>query len=287
MANENEETSAWVTMTDENEDGIYEALVPEGTWTGMTFTRQDVAVAEPSIDAALAKTATLTYDGVNNQYNITGSNDDGTYAGEWTVYVEPVEPEPVEIQYVDLGLSVNWASMNVGASAPEDYGYYVGWGELEEKDWYSWSYYTHGLKNSLTKYYKSDKLTTLEADDDIASVIYGENWRIPTKAEWQELIDNCTIDYSAQENGVNGLRFTSNIPGYESASIFIPVGGRKQDDGILNEGSFGLYWTSECVSTFNLYYNAFYAELSILGDAGTANAERFYGHNVRAVKIKE
>lgn len=194
-------------------------------------------------------------------------------------------PECVEI--VDLGLSVNWASVNLGATIPEEPGYLVSWGELEEKDWYSWSYYTHGTKNSLTKYCKTDKLNTLESIDDIATVTFGESWRMPTKSEWQELIDNCTIDYTSQENGVNGLRFTSNVAGYENATIFIPVGGKKQDDGITNEGAYGHYWTSECVSSFGMYYNAFVAELSVLGSVSTANIERCYGCNVRAVIAKE
>ena len=285
--NANNDTNAWATFANPDANGVVNTTIPEGEWSGLIFVRMNPETSTPSWDFQWGQTADLFLDATNNQFNITGWGDDGKATGDWSIYTEPIV-EPAAPEYVDLGLSVNWVSCNVGANSPEEYGYYLGWGELEEKEWYSWSYYTHGTsKTSLTKYCKSDKIKMLEAVDDIATSTYGEGYRIPTKAEWQELFDNCTADYSAQENGVNGIRFTSNIDGYTDKSIFIPVGGKKQDDGVLNQGSYGFYWTSECVSSFSMYYNAFYAELSILGSAGTANVERFYGHNVRAVKAKE
>ena len=81
-------------------------------------------------------------------------------------------PDYVEI--IDLGLSVNWASVNLGAALPEEPGYLIAWGELEEKDWYSWSYYKFGdSKSTLTKYTVADGLNTLQPQDDAAAMLWG------------------------------------------------------------------------------------------------------------------
>ena len=113
---------------------------------------------------------------------------------------------------IDLGLSVKWASCNVGATAPEEYGGYYAWGETEEKSDYNWITYKHcngSNETTMTKYCTDssygtvDNKTTLEQEDDVATVKWGGNWRIPTREELQELIDKCTWTWTTY-NEVNG-----------------------------------------------------------------------------------
>ena len=135
--------------------------------------------------------------------------------------------------YVDLGLSVKWATCNVGAYKPEGYGDLYAWGELEPKESYTWENYRFGagdelpFKRKLSKYNTDrnrgvvDNKTTLDLVDDVANVRWGGSWRMPTLEEWTELRQNCTWTVDSI-NGVKGLRATSNKPGYTDRSIFLP-----------------------------------------------------------------
>ena len=150
-------------------------------------------------------------------------------------------------EYVDLGLSVKWATMNVGASKPEAYGNYFAWGEISTKSIYDWSTYKYydTLSSQLTKYYDNDKygnngLTTLELSDDAAHVNWGGSWRMPTDAEWLELIYYCTCKWTTQ-NGVYGCEVTSRINGN---SIFLPAAGYRYNSSLNEAGSHGFYWSS-------------------------------------------
>ncbi|MBP3353854.1 MAG: DUF1566 domain-containing protein [Bacteroidales bacterium] len=105
-------------------------------------------------------------------------------------------------EYVDLGLSVKWATCNVGASSPEDTGYYFAWGETSPKSTYDWSTYKYcnGTNKTLTKYCTDsyygtvDNKTELDLSDDAAHVNWGGNWRMPTHKEFLELIENCSYE---------------------------------------------------------------------------------------------
>ena len=133
-----------------------------------------------------------------------------------------------EHEWVDLGLSVKWATCNVGASSPSEYGGYYAWGETEEKTEYSWETYKwcKGDYNSMTKYCTNSKYgtvdnkTTLELEDDVARVKWGGSWRMPTSSEIDELIKGCTWKWTTQ-NGVNGYKVT----GANGNSIFLPAAG--------------------------------------------------------------
>lgn len=155
--------------------------------------------------------------------------------------------------FVDLGLSVLWATCNIGASNPEDFGDYYAWGETETKTEYSYTNYkwSKGSGYSLTKYCNdssygnnnySDTKTTLDPDDDVAHVKWGGNWRMPSHAEIEELIKNCTVE-DVKVNGVEGIRFTSNIPGYTGRSVFLPGAGRRIDDGVYGVGNLVYYFS--------------------------------------------
>lgn len=202
-------------------------------------------------------------------------------------------PECVEI--VDLGLSVNWASVNLGATLPEEPGYLVSWGETEEKDWYSWSYYKFGTsKSALTKYTTTDELSVLQSEDDAATMLWGGDWRIPSREEWQELIDNCEIDYAATENGYPGVRLTSKVAGFEGKSIFLAAAGWIQDEYHMSDVMLSSYWTNKCCifpGEMSLPDFAFAAEFWREGEYANkvylSGVYRYQGRPIRAVVPKE
>lgn len=153
-----------------------------------------------------------------------------------------------EHEYVDLGLSVKWATCNVGAANPEEVGGLFAWGETEPKSDYSYSTYKfskNGSKGSYTKYSDNDNKTVLDPEDDVAHVKWGSNWRMPTWEEMQELIRECTWTWT-EVKGIEGFRFTSKKAGYEDRSIFLPV-NQYSDEAAIAEGmypAYGAYWSS-------------------------------------------
>lgn len=154
----------------------------------------------------------------------------------------PVEPDdsedtedfPIEdngYDYVDMGLSVMWASYNVGAESPEEFGDYVAWGELKQRSYYE-----------DTKYEYKENPPTLPLKDDLANVKWGGNWRMPTRYEAEELIDTTKCKWSwTTQNGVNGYRIVSKIT---NNFIFIPATGFLSHDYCEDDGVSGFYWTS-------------------------------------------
>ena len=167
-------------------------------------------------------------------------------------------------EYVDLGLSVKWATCNVGANKPEEYGDYFAWGETQPKSNYDWSTYKwyNGDNDYLTKYcYDSlsgivDNKTVLDLSDDAARANWGGSWRMPTTEEQQELISNCTWTWTTQ-SGVNGYKVTSDKNG---TSIFLPVAGYRDFSSLYLAGSFGHYWSSSLDtdnsnSAYGLHFN--------------------------------
>lgn len=155
-------------------------------------------------------------------------------------------------EYVDLGLPSGtlWATCNVGANAPEEYGDYFTWGEVRPKTVYNWSTYQHcyGSVTTLIKYcchdifgynYFTDGLKILLSEDDAATANWGNDWRMPTKEEWEELKNNSTIIWTTR-NGVNGWRFTA----MNGNMLFLPAAGYRDDSNLEIVGSFGVYWSS-------------------------------------------
>ena len=132
-------------------------------------------------------------------------------------------------QYVDLGLSVKWATCNVGTTKPEGYGDYFAWGETRSKSYYNGSSYT---------YY--DNPTTLPLSADAARANWGGKWRMPTIDEFEELRNNCTWKWTTQ-NGVNGYKVTSNSNGNY---IFLPAAGYRDLGSLYGAGDYGYYWSS-------------------------------------------
>lgn len=154
--------------------------------------------------------------------------------------------------YVDLGLSVKWATCNVGANNPEEYGNHYAWGEIIPKNIYNWETYKwcNGTDKSLIKYSINstygtvDNKTVLEPEDDVAAVNWGGAWRIPTNDEWTELRTKCTWTWTTR-NGVKDYMVKSNINGN---SIFLPAAGYRARVDLYDAGYYGGYWSSSLYS---------------------------------------
>ncbi len=185
-------------------------------------------------------------------------------------------------KYVDLGLSVKWATCNVGANSPEGYGNYYAWGETATKETYNWSTYfdSNDKGNTFTKYNDNAGKTILDPEDDAAHVNWGSSWRMPTEAEWQELEDNCTWTWT-KLNGVNGCKVTSKKAGYTDKFIFLPVAGNRFDSDLYNVGSLGLYWSSSLNEDGSRY--VWYLYFNSGGHALSNYGGREYGQSVRPV----
>ena len=195
-------------------------------------------------------------------------------------------------QFVDLGLpsGLKWAKCNVGAKKETDYGYYFQWGDIvnKRKSNRGWKRYKHckGTKETMTKYCRyllhgtvTDK-TILDPEDDAATQIMGEGWRMPTQSEFQEFLSNTNKEWT-QVNGVNGYKFTSIKEGYQNNSIFIPAAGYCSNGSVSNVGSLGHVWssslgTSDPCGAWSLYFNS--------GNCGMGNNYRYYGRSVRGVR---
>ena len=153
------------------------------------------------------------------------------------------EQEVTAGELVDLGLSVKWASCNIGAERPEDVGYYYGWGEKRDgKKEFNWETYWHtndATSAGITKYNNADGRKYLDWEDDVVHVKKKGNWRMPTIEEWEELRNNCDWEETTL-NGIRGYRITSRT---NSNSIFLPIGGYIKDEQ-LHDGMRARYWSS-------------------------------------------
>ena len=175
-----------------------------------------------------------------------------------------VQVKILKYEAVDLGLSVKWASCNVGAEKPEEYGDYFAWGEVKPKEYYDWSTYKYcrGTGETMTKYCTQsgygivDNNTMLDPEDDVATVNWGGAWRMPTKAEQDELRNNCTWTLTTQ-NGVKGYK----VVGPNGNSIFLPAAGYVDGGTLYIAGSYGYYWSSSLDSgspdsAYRVYFNS-------------------------------
>ena len=209
-----------------------------------------------------------------------------------TVTIEVVDSPNESPEYVDLGLSVKWATCNIGATKPEEYGDYFAWGEVSPKDSFSeenhkwirtwWhetedgscpipGYHSH---TEFTKYHINvDGKTILDKEDDAAVVNWGENWRMPTWDETKELLDKCIWEMTSQ-NGVSGFKVT----GTNGNSIFLPA------DFSFGSQSGYSYWTSTVDYKYNAYQHAIMLYLDDDGDAYWEIGGRYDGKMVRPVK---
>ena len=186
-------------------------------------------------------------------------------------------------EVVDLGLSVKWATCNVGAENPEDAGDFFSWGETSPKD----IYYSTTDKycscpdgetscydeSHYTKYNSTDGKTVLDPEDDAATVNWGSGFRMPTREEFLELINKCTWTWDSSHMGYL-------VAGSNGNSIFLPASGYRNGSGLYYQGSYGFYWSSTLGScsryyAYYLYFGSSYHYVSY--------GSRCYGFPVRPV----
>ncbi len=220
---------------------------------------------------------------------------DYLYVVENGVFTKHTRQQFSEHDYVDLGLPSRtlWATCNIGANSPEDYGDYFAWGETEAKSTYDWSTYKwcKGSYTTMTKYctnsdygyngFKDDK-AELDLEDDAAYVNWGPEWRMPSKAQFDELINsNYTTTTWTTQNGVYGRLITSKSNGN---SIFLPAAGYRYNDYFNDAGSSGGYWSRTLYENgpdyeWRLYFGSYSITTGYYG--------RYRGLSVRPVRASE
>lgn len=191
--------------------------------------------------------------------------------------------------YVDLGLPSGtlWATCNVGAEGPEDYGDYYAWGETtgykSGKTKFNWSTYKYcrGSNTSITKYCTDSAYGTIDGYlellplDDAATMNWGSEWRLPSKDQQEELRKKCTWTWTTK-NGINGYFIKSKN---NQNSIFLPAAGYYSETSIKEENSHGSYWSSSLSSGFGGAYGLRFDSNSI----NTGSSGRCYGRTIRPV----
>ena len=186
----------------------------------------------------------------------------------------------IEYEYVDLGLSsgLKWATCNVGATSPEQAGLYFAWGETTG---YTAEQVTSGVRAFSKDVYNAGPAASISAnltlEQDAAHVNMGGNWRMPTKEEYRELIDNCTDTWTDDYNGtgIRGRIFTSKVNG---KSVFFPAAGYCYKSLVLSVGSGGNVWSASWGSSSSAWALRFDSKGHLL-----INDNMYYGQSVRAV----
>ena len=183
-------------------------------------------------------------------------------------------------KFVDLGLpsGLLWARNNVGASTPYADGDYYAWGETETKSYYSWDTYKWG--SSTTKYNSSDGKTKLEASDDVATVKWGKECRMPSCAEFQELYEKCDWTWKSNYNGTSGYL----VKGPNNQTIFLPASGNRGNGDLHHGCSGGVYWSSSLYSSnTGCAYDIYFVSAGV---DPSNHYDRYFGYSVRPVAEK-
>jgi len=208
---------------------------------------------------------------------ITDLNSATTYYYKFRAYtnVDDIEFEvksfTTDSIWVDLGLpsGLKWATCNVGASKPEDYGNYYAWGETSTKSEYTYD-------NSICRQQMPD--ISGNATYDAARANWGGTWRMPTKAEMEELRDNCTWTWTAQ-SGINGYKVT----GPNGNSIFLPAAGDYENESRHSIGTCVYYWGSTPAKDNSMSAFRIEDESGSHSNCNVDTGHRFHGHSVRPV----
>ena len=197
-------------------------------------------------------------------------------------------------EYVDLGLpsGLKWAKCNIGAEKETDYGDFFMWGSTKPNtaDECTWANapFNNGSSSFDSSYFNSVKDTVcpndvLAKEYDTATQIMGGDWRMPTKAEFEELLSGTTNEWVTNYNGtgVNGRKFTSNKEGFQNNSIFIPAAGYCYDGSVDGVANYGRVWSSSLntSSPSNAWRLSFGS-----GGCGMYHNSRYYGVSVRGVR---
>ena len=255
------------------------------------------ASSDPSV-ATVSNTGLVTATDKEGTATITATIAGTTLVAstEVTVTSKPVH------EYVDLGLPSGtlWATCNIGAENPEDYGDYFAWGETtgynSGKTTFNWSTYKHcnGSSSKMTKYSNStsywdsslgtspDGKTELDPEDDAAYVNWGSEWRMPTRAQQDELRNTSYTTWTwTTMNGKNGYKVSKKSD--SSIYIFLPAAGYRDDSSLYNAGGYGGYWSRSLTTSYSLY--AYYLYFNS-GSIDWGDNSRYGGRSVRPVFAK-
>ena len=253
---------------------------------GMLLAGVQTAKAQKQGSTAEGKVKVVLHMAGNQTFECSISQLDSiTFVGDDLIIEE-------EHEWVDLGLPSGtlWATCNVGANSPEEYGDYFAWGETEPKAYYSLSTYKfcEGTYNTNTKYCTKegngivDNKLELEPIDDVATNKWGSGWQVPSKEQFKELIktDNCVVHMTTQA-GVEGWLITSKS---NNNSIFLPAIGYFEGSNLYYLNEYGCYWsrslnTNSCDNAHNLLLHP-----SV--QSSESYHERYLGQPVRPVRVQ-
>ena len=238
----------------------------------------------------------VTSDGVVTAVNngwavITATSLGGNFSASCLIKVgEPAIPDAV-----NLGLSVPWASFNLGANVPTECGAYFSWGETSPQTTYTWMDYKFcqswdeygnimlSKYNLDSKYGSVDNNDVIDSEDDAATVNLGSEWRMPTAEEWMELQECCTWTWTSVD-GVKGMKIESNQEGYTGNWIFLPAAGRWTSMGLGYVGSIGGYWSSSLYGDYSIMAQA-YGFANSSSNKMLSQGERYIGASLRPVYV--
>lgn len=176
---------------------------------------------------------------------------------------------------VDLGLpsGTKWADRNVGASSPVESGDYFAWGEVEPKDEYTGETY---------KYYDGNNYTyspsILDAEHDAATVNWGKGWKMPTKEQMKELVDECKWEWCGRVDTEGYVWLGQKVTGPNGNSIFLPAAGSRDDSGFNSVGSYGEYWSSSLYEYIqSLAYSTYF---------DNSNVHEYYDYRSQGLSVR-
>ena len=265
--------------------GTFATLVPQTSDVKVGFLVGDslnLTVANADSVITFTRSANGTFEATMPVYH-----DVGHY---WRAYAQDADTTMLGdvldygVRMIDLGLSsgVLWRNMNVGASRIEERGDYYAWGEVETKDTYNYASYDP-LKNGFSQY---DNIgTEISGDEtyDAARHNLGGYWRMPTKAEFDELNSNCTWQWKTI-NGQTGYKLTSKINGN---SIFLPAAGYRNGTSLNSVGSYGYYYSSvpEGATSSRAWGLQFHSSTHNVSYSSPSSMYRYNGYSIRPVAI--
>ena len=286
------EPSVKLEVTGDTETDFLYALAVETSYTvTVNHMFNGAPIAEPTVI-----TVDDVYEGEVAEVTVTPITLPGYTAETVTLEVSGDTTYSLEYgpdyEWVDLGLPSGtlWASMNVGATKPEEYGYYFAWGETEpdKSSVYNWGNYKYGTEDDLTKYNDADGLMALDAEDDAVRAYWGSGWCLPSKEQLQELGLHTTSAWTTDYNGtgVAGMILTSKAAG-NTNSIFLPAAGGIFTTGHAQEGQTAAMWTLSLGDNKKSHawdLNAKSNEWDVSDGGDTDRGRRYYGFPVRGVK---
>ena len=264
------------TLESDTLKAVVRSLPADGTKVGFVWWKKGdeankhFVETNPESDGYIYTTLTDLTAGCTYYYNVYIDNGNAEYDYANEMFFDAVG-------LVDLGLSVKWANVNMGAANEASSGEFYRWGATEPY-------------RKLSQQYSGNKNITPESGRDICTNTWGAGFRMPTKAEGDELTnqENCQWTWETRTDGLAGFRVTSKKPGFTDRSIFLPAAGYyMKDESYHHYANFWSdYWCSTCHSADNGYQMGFNNDVSSIGGKDYNNPKT-YGFTVRAVQDKK